>query len=55
MATTTNFNFKLIDFDKSPWHEDMHNNWRLADAVFGNYITVTSLQGVWENALAVTV
>jgi hypothetical protein len=55
MAVTPNYNFELIDFDKIPWHEREHDNWRIADAVFANFIVVTNLKGVWQNAIAVTV
>ena len=55
MAVTPNYNFELIDFDKIPWHEREHDNWRIIDSVFSNFITVTNLKGVWQNALAVTV
>ena len=55
MATTTNFNFNLIDFDQIPWHEDEHNNWHIIDALLARYIAIGNVQGAWENALAVTV
>ena len=55
MTVTPNYNFKLIDFDSIPWHEDEHDNWRIVDAVFSNFIVVTNLKGVWQNALAVSV
>jgi hypothetical protein len=55
MTETTNFNFNLIDFDQIPWHEDEHNNWHIADALLARYLNVSNVQGVWQNALAVTV
>jgi|TARA_R110002126_G_scaffold43424_6_gene124434 hypothetical protein len=55
MTETTNFNFKLIDFDSIPWHTDNHNNWHLVDALLARYLAVSNVQGVWINALAVTV
>ena len=55
MAVTPNYNFKLIDFDSIPWHEDEHDNWRIVDSVFSNFIVVTNLKGVWQNATAVAV
>jgi hypothetical protein len=55
MANTTNFNFELIDFDKIPWHEDEHDNWRLADAVFAKFISISGIKGVWSNSIAVSV
>ena len=53
--TTTNYNFNLTDFDKIPWHTEEHNNWHIIDALLARYIAIGSVQGAWENALAVTV
>jgi len=55
MTSTTNFNFNLTAFDKIPWHEDEHDNWHLLDALLARYIAISSVQGVWQNALTVTV
>jgi hypothetical protein len=55
MARTVNYNLELIDFDSVPWHEKDHDNWRTIDAIFSNFITINGMQGVWQNALAVTV
>ncbi len=56
MATrTANFKFTLVDFDKIPWSDDEHNNWKLADAVLAKFISISNIQGVWENATAVTI
>jgi len=55
MSNTTNFKFNIIDFDKIPWHTDEHNNWHLADALLARYLNVSNVQGVWQNAVAVTV
>ena len=55
MANTTNFNFELIDFDTIPWHTKEHDNWRLVDAVFSQYISIAGIQGVWSNSIAVAV
>ena len=55
MARTTNFKFNLVDFDKIPWSDDDHDNWRLADAILAKFISIANLQGVWKNATAVTV
>lgn len=52
---TPNYNLELIDFNKIPWHEREHDNWRTIDAVFSNFIIVSDMQGVWQNATAVTV
>ena len=53
--TTTNYNFNLTDFDKIPWHTAEHNNWHIIDALLARYIAIGSVEGAWENALAVTV
>jgi hypothetical protein len=55
MANTTNFNFELIDFDTIPWHTKEHDNWRLADAVFAQYIAIAGIKGIWDNALTIAV
>jgi hypothetical protein len=55
MATTNNFKLNLIDFDQIPWHDDEHNNWHSVDALLARYIAVSNIQGVWANAVAVTV
>jgi len=55
MARTPNYNLELIDFNKIPWHSREHDNWRSIDAIFANFITVNQMQGVWQNATAVTV
>jgi hypothetical protein len=55
MTETTNFSFNLTDFDKIPWHTEEHDNWHLADALLARYLAVSNVQGVWQNALAVTV
>lgn len=54
-STTTNFNFNLTDFDKIPWGTEAHNNWHLVDALMARFLAVSNVQGVWENALSVSV
>jgi hypothetical protein len=54
MTKTSNFSFDLIDFDKRPWHDDEHNNWHLLDALLARYVSISNVQGVWEQALSVT-
>jgi hypothetical protein len=53
--TTSNFKFNLTDFDKIPWHTELHNNFHIMDALIARYIAISLIQGAWENALAVTV
>ena len=55
MAVTANFSFTLTDFDKIPWHTEEHNNWHNIDALLARYLAISNVQGVWENATAVTV
>jgi len=55
MAQTPNFGFELIAFDTKPWNAKHHDNWRLADAVLQQYVSITGIVGVWQNATAVTV
>jgi hypothetical protein len=55
MAVTTNFSFTLTDFDKIPWHTEEHDNWHEVDALLARYLAISNVQGVWQNALAVTV
>jgi len=55
MTTTPNYNFELIAFDQIPWHEKEHDNWSLLDALLARYVSISNVQGVWQNALAVTV
>lgn len=55
VTRTVNFNLELVNFDTTPWHEKEHDNWRTIDAVFSNFIVVNNVQGVWQNATAVTV
>jgi len=52
---TPNFGFELVDFNRRPWHEDEHNNWVLADALIARYLSITNVQGIWQNATAVVV
>ena len=55
VVKTPNYSFELIGFNTDPYHEKEHDNWRIIDSVFSNFITVTDLKGVWQNAIAVTV
>jgi hypothetical protein len=55
VTKTPNYSFELVDFNVNPWHTKEHNNWRIIDTVFSNFLTVSNLQGVWENAIAVTI
>lgn len=49
---TTNFNFKLIDFDISTWHDDEYDNWREVDALLFAFLQLSNVLGVWTNSIA---
>lgn len=53
--TTTNMGLKLVDFDTTPWHEDVNNNFRVIDSVVKTLTGVSGVSGVWTNATTVTV
>lgn len=52
---TARFKLKLIDFDKIPWHQDQHDNWHVVDALMARFLAISNVQGVYQNAIAVTV
>lgn len=52
---TTNYNFKLIDFDIATWHDDEYDNWRAVDALLKTFIAAPNFEGVWANSIAYTV
>lgn len=54
-TATVNFGFTLVERDSQPWHDKEHNNWRTLDALLARYLTLSSLEGVWQNATAYTV
>ena len=49
-TVTVNFGFTLVERDSQPWHDKEHNNWRLLDALLARYLTLSGLEGVWQNA-----
>lgn len=54
MTTTPNLNLNLPDFNESPWHDDVNNNFRSIDAVIKSIFGIDSLQGAYVNSTAVT-
>ena len=54
-GNTANFNFKLIDFNTSPWQDDEYDNWRSLDALLNTFIQLSNFQGVWMNSTAYTI
>ena len=53
--TTANFKLILPVLDKIPWDEDINNNMHVLDALMGRFLAISNVQGVYQNALAVTV
>jgi len=39
--TTTNFKFNLTDFDKIPWHTELHNNFHIMDALMARFLAIS--------------
>ncbi len=52
---TTNYNFKLIDFDVATWHDDEYDNWRSVDGLLTAFFGDIGFTGVWANSTAYTV
>ncbi len=52
---TTNYKFKLIDFNTATWHNDEYDNWREIDALLFNFIQLSGVIGVWTNSIAYVV
>ncbi len=55
MTKTVNISLSLPNFDVSPWHDEVNDNFRVLDAVIQSNIDGRSIQGVWANATAYTV
>lgn len=54
MTKTPNLNLHLPDFNNSPWHDEVNNNFRSIDAVIKSIFGLTSLLGSYQNSTAVT-
>lgn len=52
---TTNFSLRLVNFDAIGWGPFEHQNWQIVDALLFNVITLSNVQGIWQNAITVTV
>jgi len=52
---TPNFGLELVAFDRRPWIDAYHNNLRAIDAVLAQYVAISNIVGVWENATEVAV
>lgn len=55
MTTTPNIKLNLPDFDISPWHDELNNNFRAIDAIFKSTFGIDGLLGIWLNSTIVTV
>lgn len=51
---TTNFKFKKINFNVAPWHDLEWSNWAAVDALLYTYLSISNVQGVWQNSTAYT-
>jgi hypothetical protein len=47
---TTNYKFKLINFNQSPWHNHEYDNWRTIDTLLTQYMSINNVQGVWAQS-----
>lgn len=52
---TSNFNLRLVNFDALNWGEYERTNWEIIDGLLYNVIALSNVQGIWENAISVTV
>jgi hypothetical protein len=53
MSPTTNLGLNIPDFDQTPWHEQVNNNFKAIDAVIGEIVGITTMKGVWKNSTQV--
>lgn len=54
MTTTPNMGLSIVDFDDTPWHDEVNGNFELIDSIFNAAVGVAGISGAWENSLAVT-
>lgn len=52
---TTNLRMYLPDFNISPWHDEIHDNFRIIDAAFQSALGLTGVKGIWKNSTAYTI
>lgn len=52
---TSNYKFKLVNFDWISWGDFEHANWQVLDALLYTVIAVNNIQGVWDNSISVSV
>lgn len=52
---TENFSLRLVNFDALSWGTYEHQNWKVVDALLFNVIAISNIQGIWDNAISVTV
>lgn len=52
---TTNLHLELTDFNISPWHNAMHDNFRIIDAAMNQLTGIAGVMGIWKNSTAYVV
>jgi len=55
MTTTPNIKLTLPEFDVSPWHDDVNNNFAAIDAIFKSTFGIEGLLGEWKNSTGMVV
>lgn len=55
MTRTTHLGLPLPDFDTTPWHDDVHEAFKLIDAVLYTLTGMSSLKGTWANSTSMVV
>lgn len=54
MSVTPNLNLNLPNFNNSPWHDDVNDNFRNIDATIKSVLGLDNLKGAYQNSTAVT-
>lgn len=52
---TSNLGLNLPDFDVSPWHDLVNNNFKILDSIVHTMFGLTNVKGVYANSTAVAV
>lgn len=55
VAQTSNLRLNKPVFNSPLWHDQVNDNWEIIDAAINTYLTITNIQGVWENSTAYVV
>ncbi len=51
---TSNLGLNIPDFDASPWHDLVNNNFKSIDAIVHTMFGITNVKGVYANSIAVS-